>query len=118
AHAQPRDRRAPGGGSRAPRHRPGSRGYWLDASQPRRGRRDRRLPLTRAGRPPDRRREPRALRRRHHHDRRRPLTMQTIGFIGLGKIGGNMAARYLAAGYAMYAEPRNRNGAQWLIEQG
>jgi 3-hydroxyisobutyrate dehydrogenase-like beta-hydroxyacid dehydrogenase len=44
--------------------------------------------------------------------------MQTIGFIGLGKMGGNMAARYLAAGYAVYGEARNRNGAQWLIDQG
>ena len=25
--------------------------------------------------------------------------MQTIGFVGLGHMGGNMAARYLAAGY-------------------
>jgi len=44
--------------------------------------------------------------------------MQTIGFIGLGKIGGNMAARYLAAGYTVYGEARNRNGAEWLIGQG
>jgi 3-hydroxyisobutyrate dehydrogenase-like beta-hydroxyacid dehydrogenase len=44
--------------------------------------------------------------------------MQTIGFIGLGKMGGNTAARYLAAGYAVYGEARNRNGAQWLIDQG
>ncbi|HLY48391.1 MAG TPA: NAD(P)-dependent oxidoreductase [Solirubrobacteraceae bacterium] len=44
--------------------------------------------------------------------------MQTIGFIGLGKMGGNMAARYLAAGYAVYGEARNRDGAQWLIDQG
>ncbi len=44
--------------------------------------------------------------------------MQTIGFIGLGKMGGNMAARYLAAGYTVYGEARNRDGAQWLIDQG
>jgi 3-hydroxyisobutyrate dehydrogenase-like beta-hydroxyacid dehydrogenase len=44
--------------------------------------------------------------------------MQKIGFIGLGKMGGNMAARYLAAGYTVYGEARNRNGAQWLIDQG
>jgi 3-hydroxyisobutyrate dehydrogenase len=44
--------------------------------------------------------------------------MQTIGFIGLGKMGGNMAARYLAAGYAVYGEARNRSAAQWLIDQG
>ena len=44
--------------------------------------------------------------------------MQTIGFIGLGKMGGNMAARYLAAGHVVYGEARNRKGAQWLIDQG
>ncbi len=44
--------------------------------------------------------------------------MQTIGFIGLGKMGGNMAARYLAAGYTVHGEARNRKGAQWLIDQG
>jgi 3-hydroxyisobutyrate dehydrogenase-like beta-hydroxyacid dehydrogenase len=45
-------------------------------------------------------------------------TMKTIGFIGLGTMGGNMAARYLAAGYTVYGEARNRNAAQWLVEQG
>ena len=44
--------------------------------------------------------------------------MQTIGFIGLGKMGGNMAARYLAAGYTVCGEARDRHGAQWLIDQG
>jgi 3-hydroxyisobutyrate dehydrogenase-like beta-hydroxyacid dehydrogenase len=44
--------------------------------------------------------------------------MQTIGFIGLGTMGGNMAARYLAAGYVVYGEARNRDAAQWLIGQG
>jgi 3-hydroxyisobutyrate dehydrogenase-like beta-hydroxyacid dehydrogenase len=44
--------------------------------------------------------------------------MQTIGFIGLGNMGGNMAARYLAAGYTVYGEDRHRDGAQWLIDQG
>jgi 3-hydroxyisobutyrate dehydrogenase-like beta-hydroxyacid dehydrogenase len=44
--------------------------------------------------------------------------MQGIGFIGLGNMGGNMAARYLAAGYTVYGEARNRDGAQWLIDHG
>ena len=44
--------------------------------------------------------------------------MQTIGFIGLGRMGGNMAARYLAAGYTVYGEARNRRGARRLIDQG
>jgi 3-hydroxyisobutyrate dehydrogenase-like beta-hydroxyacid dehydrogenase len=44
--------------------------------------------------------------------------MQTIGFIGLGNMGGNMAARYLAAGYTVYGEDRDRADAQWLVDQG
>ena len=44
--------------------------------------------------------------------------MQTIGFIGLGNMGGNMAARYLAAGYTVYGEERNRDHSQQLIGQG
>jgi 3-hydroxyisobutyrate dehydrogenase-like beta-hydroxyacid dehydrogenase len=44
--------------------------------------------------------------------------MESIGFIGLGTMGGNMAARYLAAGYTVYGQARDRSAAQWLIEQG
>ncbi len=44
--------------------------------------------------------------------------MQAIGFIGLGNMGGNMAVRYLGAGYTVYGESRNREAAGWLIEQG
>jgi 3-hydroxyisobutyrate dehydrogenase-like beta-hydroxyacid dehydrogenase len=44
--------------------------------------------------------------------------MESIGFIGLGHMGGNMAARYLAAGYTVHGEDRNREQAQQLIEQG
>jgi len=33
-------------------------------------------------------------------------------------MGGNMAARYLAAGYVVYGEAQNRDAAQWLIDQG
>jgi len=44
--------------------------------------------------------------------------MQTIGFIGLGNMGGNMAARYLGAGYTVYGEDRDREHAQWLVDQG
>jgi 3-hydroxyisobutyrate dehydrogenase-like beta-hydroxyacid dehydrogenase len=44
--------------------------------------------------------------------------MQSIGFIGLGNMGGNMAARYLAAGYTVYGEDRERASAQWLVDQG
>jgi len=44
--------------------------------------------------------------------------MESIGFVGLGHMGGNMAARYLAAGYTVYGEDRNREQAQQLIDQG
>lgn len=44
--------------------------------------------------------------------------MQTIGFIGLGNMGGNMAARYLAAGYTVYGEDRDRTSVQWLVDRG
>ena len=44
--------------------------------------------------------------------------MESIGFIGLGTMGGNMAARYLAAGYTVYGEARDRSAAQSLIDQG
>ena len=30
----------------------------------------------------------------------------SIGFVGLGHMGGNMAARFLAAGYPVYGEER------------
>lgn len=44
--------------------------------------------------------------------------MQTIGFIGLGHMGGNMAARLLAAGYTVYGESRDRRNAQELEHAG
>ena len=44
--------------------------------------------------------------------------MQTIGFIGLGNMGGNMAARYLAADYIVYGEDHNREHAQSLVDKG
>ena len=45
-------------------------------------------------------------------------TSARIGFVGLGHMGGNMAARFLAAGYAVYGEARSREHAKDLIEQG
>jgi 3-hydroxyisobutyrate dehydrogenase-like beta-hydroxyacid dehydrogenase len=44
--------------------------------------------------------------------------MKTIGFVGLGHMGGNMAARYLDAGYDVYGTARGRDGAQWLLDKG
>jgi 3-hydroxyisobutyrate dehydrogenase-like beta-hydroxyacid dehydrogenase len=41
-----------------------------------------------------------------------------IGFVGLGHMGGNMAARFLAAGYTVYGEDRSREHTQQLIDQG
>jgi 3-hydroxyisobutyrate dehydrogenase-like beta-hydroxyacid dehydrogenase len=41
-----------------------------------------------------------------------------VGFVGLGHMGGNMAARFLAAGYPVYGEQRTREGAEELIERG
>jgi 3-hydroxyisobutyrate dehydrogenase-like beta-hydroxyacid dehydrogenase len=46
------------------------------------------------------------------------VTRTSIGFVGLGNMGGNMAARFLAAGYPVYGEQRSREGANHLIEQG
>jgi 3-hydroxyisobutyrate dehydrogenase-like beta-hydroxyacid dehydrogenase len=42
----------------------------------------------------------------------------SVGFVGLGHMGGNMAARFLAAGYQVFGEQRRREGAEQLIEQG
>jgi len=42
----------------------------------------------------------------------------TIGFVGLGHMGGNMAARFLGAGYRVYGTNRTRERAQGLIEDG
>jgi 3-hydroxyisobutyrate dehydrogenase-like beta-hydroxyacid dehydrogenase len=44
--------------------------------------------------------------------------MTTLGFVGLGHMGGNMAARLLAAGYTVYGESRNPRDAQDLARAG
>jgi 3-hydroxyisobutyrate dehydrogenase-like beta-hydroxyacid dehydrogenase len=44
--------------------------------------------------------------------------MNTLGFVGLGHMGGNMAARFLAAGYTVYGESRDRQDAQSLVDKG
>jgi 3-hydroxyisobutyrate dehydrogenase-like beta-hydroxyacid dehydrogenase len=41
-----------------------------------------------------------------------------IGFVGLGHMGGNMAARYLAAGYPVSGEAKGRDEAQQLVDDG
>jgi 3-hydroxyisobutyrate dehydrogenase-like beta-hydroxyacid dehydrogenase len=45
-------------------------------------------------------------------------TANKVGFVGLGHMGGNMASRFLAAGYPVYGEERSREHAQRLVEQG
>jgi 3-hydroxyisobutyrate dehydrogenase-like beta-hydroxyacid dehydrogenase len=45
-------------------------------------------------------------------------TSTPIGFIGLGHMGGNMAARLLAAGYEVRGEAETRDNAQQLIDDG
>src|SRR5437879_823654 len=45
-------------------------------------------------------------------------TPASIGFVGLGHMGGSMAARFLAAGYTVYGEARSRTGLQQLLHDG
>jgi len=45
-------------------------------------------------------------------------TTTKIGFVGLGHMGGNMATRLLAGGYAVYGESRHRGQADELVQQG
>jgi 3-hydroxyisobutyrate dehydrogenase-like beta-hydroxyacid dehydrogenase len=47
-----------------------------------------------------------------------PTKTMKIGFVGLGHMGGNMAARFLAAGYTVYGESRDRGQAQDLVHEG
>jgi 3-hydroxyisobutyrate dehydrogenase-like beta-hydroxyacid dehydrogenase len=41
-----------------------------------------------------------------------------LGIVGLGHMGGNMAARFLAAGYTVYGESRHREDVQELEREG
>jgi 3-hydroxyisobutyrate dehydrogenase len=45
-------------------------------------------------------------------------TTTKIGFVGLGHMGGNMAARFLTAGYTVYGESRDRRHADELVHEG
>jgi 3-hydroxyisobutyrate dehydrogenase-like beta-hydroxyacid dehydrogenase len=42
----------------------------------------------------------------------------TIGFVGLGHMGGNMAARFLDAGYQVYGTARRKERATRLLDSG
>jgi 3-hydroxyisobutyrate dehydrogenase-like beta-hydroxyacid dehydrogenase len=46
------------------------------------------------------------------------MIMTTLGFVGLGHMGGNMAARFLAAGYTAYGESLDPREAQDLAHEG
>jgi 3-hydroxyisobutyrate dehydrogenase-like beta-hydroxyacid dehydrogenase len=43
---------------------------------------------------------------------------EKIGFVGLGHMGGNMASRYLSAGYSVYGEARRSEGLEDLLDEG
>jgi 3-hydroxyisobutyrate dehydrogenase-like beta-hydroxyacid dehydrogenase len=45
-------------------------------------------------------------------------TTTTLGFVGLGHMGGAMAARLLAAGHPVFGEELSREHAQALVDQG
>jgi 3-hydroxyisobutyrate dehydrogenase-like beta-hydroxyacid dehydrogenase len=45
-------------------------------------------------------------------------TNTKLGFVGLGHMGGNMAARFLAAGYTVYGESGDRRDAHDLVDEG
>jgi len=42
----------------------------------------------------------------------------TLGFVGLGHMGGNMAVRFLGAGYTVYGETRHRREVEDLEHEG
>jgi 3-hydroxyisobutyrate dehydrogenase-like beta-hydroxyacid dehydrogenase len=44
--------------------------------------------------------------------------MTTLGFVGLGHMGGNMAVRLLAAGHTVYGETRHRGEVEELEREG
>src|SRR3989475_5330472 len=52
------------------------------------------------------------------HPRREGPIMTTLGFVGLGHMGGNMAARFIAAGYTVFGESGHRREVQELVDKG
>jgi 3-hydroxyisobutyrate dehydrogenase-like beta-hydroxyacid dehydrogenase len=47
-----------------------------------------------------------------------PTPATPLGFVGLGHMGGNMAARLLDAGYPVYGQARHREHAESLVRAG
>jgi 3-hydroxyisobutyrate dehydrogenase len=50
--------------------------------------------------------------------KREERAITVVGLVGLGHMGGNMAARFLTAGYTVYGHERNREHAEPLVQQG
>jgi 3-hydroxyisobutyrate dehydrogenase-like beta-hydroxyacid dehydrogenase len=46
------------------------------------------------------------------------VTVSKLGFVGLGHMGGNMAVRFLNAGYTVYGETRHREEVETLEGEG
>src|SRR3954470_2224318 len=44
--------------------------------------------------------------------------MATVGFVGLGVMGGTVTKRLLAAGHTVHGYNRTREKAQWLVDRG
>jgi 3-hydroxyisobutyrate dehydrogenase-like beta-hydroxyacid dehydrogenase len=44
--------------------------------------------------------------------------MATVGFVGLGAMGGTVTKRLLDAGHTVHGYNRTREKAQWLVDQG
>src|SRR2546425_6694497 len=44
--------------------------------------------------------------------------MANLGYVGLGVMGGKMAARLLAKGHLVTGYNRTRSKAQWLVDTG
>src|SRR5581483_1168480 len=118
AHAQPRARRSPRRGRRAPCHNTRGRRGRMDAAQPRGRRRNRRLPPPRSDQSDPDRGEPRADHPGHRRDRRSSTMRTAIGFIGLGAMGSRIAGRLLDSGHQLYGTNRTAAKAQPLIDRG
>ena len=60
----------------------------------------------------------RSRRARDRHDGREGALMASVGFVGLGVMGGGIAARLHAAGHDVVGYNRTREKARWLEERG
>ncbi len=56
--------------------------------------------------------------RKLKNDAQDSARLDPIGFVGLGHMGGNMAARFLEAGHAVCGTARSRERAEWLVDRG